>query len=186
VDIPGSGTEIDGKRIYLCLTAGDDTERMLDVLDRYGAQAAFFCPQDFLETRGDLLRRMAATGQSIGLLADAADPDLTLAEQLEQGNSTLRSATFGGTRLVLIRNGDEQARQSAQSAGFRVLTPTVDHSPYNLHNSAQAATLLSRVSDHRGSVSIWLDDNAAYAGLRAFLQAAKEAEAHCLAWTETA
>ena len=186
VDIPGSGTEIDGKRIYLCMAAGDDTERMLDALDRYDAQAAFFCTQEFLETRGDLLRRMAATGQSIGLLADAADADLPLEEQLARANRALQNATCGGTRLVWLQNGTEQTLQAAQNAGYRVLSPTVDHSAYNLHSAAQAATLLSRVSDYRGSVSIWLDDNAAYTGLRAFLSAAEEADAHCLAWTETA
>jgi len=186
VDVPGSGTEIDGKHIYLCMAAGNDTERVLDALGRYDAQAAFFCTQEFLETRGDLLRRMAATGQSIGLLADAADTGLSLEEQLTQANRTLQSATCGGTRLVWIQNGDEQALQTAQNAGYRALAPTVDYSAYNLHNASQASGLLNRVSDYRGSVSIWLDDSAAYAGLRAFLDAAEKADAHCLAWTETA
>ena len=186
VDIPGSGAEIDGKRIYLCMAAGDDTERMLDALDRYKAQAAFFCTQEFLETRGDLLRRMAATGQSIGLLVNAAETDLSLEEQLAQANRALQNATCGGTRLIWIRNGTEQDLQTAQSAGYRTLAPTVDYSAYNLLNASQSSSLLNRISDYRGSVSIWLDDNAAYAGLRAFLEAAEDAEAHCLAWTETA
>ena len=186
VDLPGSGTEIDGKRIYLCMAAGDDTARMLDALDRYDAQAAFFCTQEFLETQGGLLRRMAATGQSIGLLINAAAPDLSLEEQLARANRALQAATCGGTRLVLLRDGTEQALQAVQNAGYRPLTPTVDHSAHNLHSAAQAANLLTRVSDYRGSVSIWLDDNAAYAGLRAFLEVAEEADAHCLAWTETA
>lgn len=186
VDIPGSGAEIDGKRIYLCLAAGEDTERMLDALDRYNAQAAFFCTQEFLETQGDLLRRMAATGQSIGLLVDAEHPDLTLEEQLKQANQALCAATCCGTRLVRIRNSTEQSFQTVQSAGYRGLSPTVDYSAYNLHSSTQAESLLKRVSDYRGNVSVWLDDNAAYAGLRSFLEAAEHADGRCLAWTETA
>ena len=138
VDIPGAGTEIDGKRIYLCLAAGDDTERLLDALDRYNAQATFFCTQEFLETQGDLLRRMAATGQSIGLLADAA-ADLTPEEQLAAANRALRAATCGGTRLVRVQNGSEQVLQNLQNAGYRGLTPTVDYSSSHLHSATQAA-----------------------------------------------
>lgn len=185
VDIPGTGAEIDGKRIYLCIAADGDTERMLDALDRYNVQAAFFCTQEFLETQGDLLRRMAATGQSIGLLADAG-ADLTLEEQLEAANRSLRAATCGGTRLVRIQNSSEQALQTLQNAGYRGLTPTVDYSSYHLHSATQAAGLLKRISDYRGNVSVWLDANASYTGLRSFLEAAQEADAHCLAWTETA
>ena len=75
-----------GQRIYLGMEASDaaQTRSLLDTLDRYGGQAAFYCTAEFLETEGDLLRRMAATGQAIGLLADA-DGDRSVTEQLEAG-----------------------------------------------------------------------------------------------------
>ena len=44
-----TGTEIDGKSVYLCLEAGDGTEALLDALDDYEAQAPFFCTPEFGE-----------------------------------------------------------------------------------------------------------------------------------------
>lgn len=186
---PGSGaagTEIEDRSIYLCLEAGDTTSALLDALDRYEAQAAFFCTADFLRQQGDLLRRMAATGQTVGLLADASDPDRTVVEQLEEGNRALALATCGKTRLALIRNGSDQALQAARDAGYCCVTPDIDRTDYELQSSSNAASLLKRVSSYRGNVSVWLGDTADAAGLRAFLSAAENADGRCLALTETA
>lgn len=180
------GVEVDGKRIYLCLEAGEDTGSLLDALDRYHAQAAFFCSLEFLETEGDLLRRMAATGQAIGILADASDPELSVAQQLEAGNRALALATCGKTRLAYVRGGDDAARQAAEAAGYRCLEPDLDRSAYELRTSANASSLLQRVSARWGDVTVWLGESASAAGLRAFLSAAEEADGQCLAWTETA
>lgn len=182
----GSGVEIEGRSIYLCLEAGDTTEALLDVLDRYGAQAAFFCTADFLREHGDLLRRMAATGQSVGILADAADPSRTVEEQLEEGNRALALATCGKTRLAMIQNGNDQALQAARDAGYCCVTPDIDRTGYDLRSGANAASLLKRVSAYRGDVSVWLGGTADAAGLRAFLLAAGDADGRCLALTETA
>lgn len=64
-----TGVEVEGKRFYLCLAGGENTEALLDALELYRAQAAFFCTPEFMAEQGDLLRRMAATGQAIGILA---------------------------------------------------------------------------------------------------------------------
>jgi len=183
VEVPESGTEIVGKRMYLCVTAGEDTPQMLDALDRYDAQAAFFCTPEFMERQGGLLRRMVAAGHSVGILAQAGDD---LPQQLEQANRALEAATCGATRLVRVQNADEQSLQAVQNEGFRSLEPDVDHSAYGLRGGTQAAALLKRVSEQRGNVDIWLDENVTPAGLRAFLEAAENADGRCLAWTETA
>ena len=183
---PSSGVEIDGKRIYLCLEAGADTGAQLDALDRYGAQAAFFCTPDFLAEQGDLLRRMAASGQSIGILADGADPDRSVAEQLAAGNEALERATCGRTRLCRVENGDAADLQAARAAGYRCLAAELDRSAYSLAGASSASSLLQRVSAWRGDVTVWLGGGASAAGLRAFLSAAENAEGQCLAWSETA
>ena len=181
-----AGTEVEGKRIYLCLEAGETAASFLDALDRYGARAAFFCTPEFLEEQGDLLRRMAATGQAIGILADASDPERSVTEQLEAGNRALALATCGKTRLAYVRGGDDAAAQEAEAAGFRCLEPDLDRSDYDLRTSANASSLLQRVSARRGDVSVWLGENVSAVGLRAFLSAAENADGQCLAWTETA
>lgn len=187
-ETPPAGVQLPGgdeKSVYLCLTAGEGTAAQLDALDACGAQAAFFCSPEFLESRGDLLRRMTATGHAVGLLADAADPDRTAAQQLEAGNALLARATMGKTRLVRIQNGDERQRREAREAGFSCLEAELDRSGTGLRDGAQAESLLRQVSAQRGDVRVWLGDAAGAAGLRAFLTAAAAAENRCLALTET-
>ena len=186
VPVPETGVEVEGKKIYLCLAAGSGTAELLDQLDRDRAQAAVFCTPEFMEEHGDLLRRMTATGQGIGILADGAASDRTVLEQLAAGNSALEDATFGRTRLVHIQNGTEQDIQTARGAGYRVLEPDVDRSGYNLQGASNASSLLRRVSNQWGDVTVWLADTANASGLRAFLSAVGNAEGQCLAWTETA
>lgn len=180
-----TGTEIDGKSVYLCVEAGDDTAALLDALDYYEAQAAFFCTPEFLESQGGLLRRMTATGNSIGILVDAADEVRTVEEQLASGNQALERATCGGTRLVMVRNGKEEDIQAAQAAGYRCVEPSLDRSDYELKTTSNAKSLLQRVSALRGNLSVWLEDRVSGAGLRAFLNAIRDADGRCLALTET-
>lgn len=188
---PGEGPsgirlpEGDGKSIYLCLEAGGSTAAQLDALDAHDAQAAFFCSLEFLESQGDLLRRMTAAGHAVGLLADAGDPERTVAEQLEAGNRLLSRATMGKTRLVKLQNGDEGDRRALRAAGFSCLEAELDRSGSGLLDSVQAENLLQQVSSQRGDVRIWLGSAAGAAGLRAFLTAAAQAENRCLALTET-
>lgn len=182
-----AGVDIEGKRIYLCITAGADTSVLLDTLDQYSAQAAFFCTPEFMEQQGDLLRRMMATGQTIGILADAGDETQTVEEQLEAGNRALERATFGRTRLVRVENGDEQTLQRLEEEGYRCLEPDIDRSGYGLYSAANANSLLQRVLARKGdNVAVWLADRADALGLRYFLADVKKNEGQCLAWTEIA
>lgn len=175
----------EGKSVYLCLEAEENAASLLDVLDGAGAQAAFFCSRSFLESQGDLLRRMTATGQAIGLLVDAGDPAESLAEQLEAANRSLARATMGKTRLVRVRNGGERALKEAGELGFFCLTEDLNWSESGLQSASQADALLRQASARRGDPRIWLGDAAGASGLRAFLSAAEESEARCLALTET-
>lgn len=181
-----AGVDIEGKRIYLCMTGGEDTSSLLDTLDRYGAQAAFFCTPEFLEQQGDLLRRMTATGQTIGILADAGDETRTMEEQLAAGNRALERATCGRTRLVRMENGDEQTVRRLREAGYRCLEPDLNRSGYDLRSASNADSLLRQVLARRGDdVTVWLADRADAVGLRNFLADTESGDNRCLAWTET-
>ena len=180
------GVEVDGKKIYLCMKAGDDTETLLNLLDQYRSQAAFFCTPEFLEAQGGLLRRMTATGHAIGILVDAGDTDRSLEEQLEAGNRALERATFTKTRLVRVENGVEADFRTVREMGYRFLEPDLDRTGYQLQGVSGANSLLRSVSGRRGDVTVWLSDTAGAGGLRSFLSAAGNAEGQCLAWTETA
>ena len=177
---------VTGQRIYLSMEAAESAavSSLLDTLDRYDAQTAFYCTAGFLEEAGDLLRRMSAAGQAIGLIADAAD-DRPVTEQLEAGNRLLSQAASVKTRLAWIRNATAEAVAEAEAAGFCCLTPDLDRSAYPLSSTGAADTLFQRVTSRSGAVTVWLGDGANAAGLGSFLSAAEAADDRCLAMTET-
>lgn len=183
---PSTPNTASGKRIYLCLEADGTASAMLDALDRYEMQAAFFCTPEFMKNNGALLRRMAATGQAVGILADGENENQSIEEQLREGNQALELATCGKTRLAMVKNGDEAAVQAVQAAGFRCLEADLDRSGYDLRGASNASALLQKISARRGDVTVWLADTASATGMRAFLSAVQDANRRCLAITETA
>jgi len=181
----GEDAELSGKEIALCLEAGNAAASLLDALSGYDAGAALFFTPEELERQGDTLRRMAAGGVSVGILADAADPDRTVEEQLEAGNAALFRATCGKTRLAYIRNAGPQALQAAGAAGFRCLQPEVDWSGRSLRSAPDARALIQRLAGRRGGAAVWLGEDVSPAGLRAFLSGVRKEEGRCAAYTET-
>lgn len=181
---PGTSEGLEGKRIALCFLGGTETAVLADALESYDAGAAFFFTPEEMERQGGTLRRLTAQGQSVGILADASDPDRTVAEQLEAGNAALFRATCGKTRLAFVRNGGSQALQTAERAGYICLRPDLDRSGYALRSASGAQELVRRLSAWRGDASVWLGSAAGGTGLRAFLSAAKEAGGSCAAYTE--
>ncbi len=180
---PSAGS-LEGKRIALCLEGGDGAAAIADALTASGAGAAFFFTPEEMERQGEVLRRLSAAGQSVGVLADAADPDRTVAEQLEAGNAALFRATCGKTRLAYVQNGGPQSLQTARDLGFRCLQPEVDRSGQSLRDLPDAQGLVQRLAGRRGDAAVWLGDGASPAGVRSFLSAAREAGGECTAYTE--
>ena len=177
--------ELDGKRIALCLAAGSDASAMVDALGSYDAGAALFFTPEEMTRQGETLRRVAASGQSIGILVNAGDPERTIPEQLEAGNEALFQAACCKTRLAYVQNGGAQALQEARELGFHCLRPEVDRSGHSLRNATGAQSLVQRLAGRRGSDSVWLGEDVSSAGLRAFLAAVREAGGQCVTYTET-
>lgn len=177
-----------GQYVYLCVAAPETAaaESLLEELSRYGSQATFYFTPEQMEGNDDLLRRMAATGQAVGILADAGRTDLTVLEQIALGNAHLSRAVCGKTRLVQLKNAKETTAAQVTAEGYCLLTPGMDREKYGLQSAAAATTLLGRVTTRRGPVSVWLGDEVNAVALRAFLAAARSADNRCLALTETA
>ena len=182
----GPAGSVTGQRIYLSMEASrpEQVKSLLDTLDRHDSRAAFYCTEAFLRTEGDLLRRMSATGQAIGLAADAAD-SRPVTEQREEGNRLLFKAASVTTRLVWMENATEEAVAEAEAAGFRCLSPDLDRAAYPLSGAGAAETLFQRVTSQSGTVTVWLGDGASAAGLGALLSSVNDADSSCLAMTET-
>ena len=177
--------ELDGKRIALCLAAGDNASALLDALESYDAGAAIFFTPEQMEAQGEVLRRMCAAGQSVGVLVDAADPERTVEEQLEAGNAALFQAACCKTRLARIENGGPQSLQTAGDLGFRCLQPELDRSGQPLQTASNTLSLLQRLASRRGDAAVWLGSGASPVGLRVFLAAAREAGGECVRYNET-
>lgn len=177
--------ELAWKQIALCFAAGSASAAMLDALESYGVKAAFFFTPEEMERQGELLRRMSAGGHSIGILADAGDPEQTVAEQLEAGNAALFRAACGKTRLAYLPGGGSQALQEAGELGFRCLQPELDRSGQPLHNASGAQALVQRLAARQGDAAVWLGNAASSSGLRSFLAAALEAGGILTAHRET-
>lgn len=150
-----------GARIHLCLEGDSRTGGLLDVLDRAGSWAAFYCTPEFMEENGALLRRMTASGHTVGILLDGAagSPE----ELLKRAEDALYRATLGKTRLICLRNADERTAQTLKQAGYCPLSPDLDRSSYKLESASNAASLLKRITNRRGDVSVWLGATASAA-----------------------
>ena len=173
-----------GARIHLCIQAPQNAESLLDALDRAGGWAAFYCTPDYLEQNGALLRRMTASGHTVGILLDSTSGE-PLEEQLHRGNDALYRATFTKTRLVYLRNPEEGAIQALEQVGWRCLSPSLDRSGYRLEGSSNAASLLNRITARRGDVSVWLGAAVSASGLREFVTSAQKEGHYCRALMET-
>lgn len=176
-----------GQQVYLCIKASEASvvTALLDVLDQYDRQVTFYCTVDFLQQQGDLLRRMTASGYTIGIVADAAEGDRTVAEQLAVGNAALEVATCGKTRLARLENVSDQTAADVEGMGYCCLWPDLDRSAYLLADSSSANVLLDRVADRARDVSVWLGDGVTATGLRTFLAGLQSSGDRCMALTET-
>ena len=139
------------------------------MLDRHGVLAAFYCDRAFLEGEGDLLRRMAASGHSIGLFPDGDDPEVL--------DALLERAVCRKTRLLSPGEG--------AGAAWSRLVPRLDRSGLPLRSAAQGEDLLLEASREEGAVSLWLGGAVLPEALDAFLTAAASVGDRPLPLTET-
>ena len=163
--------------VYLCFRAGEreNTAALLDGLDAQRAHGTFYMTAEEIGGSADLVRRMAATGHQVGIVADAAS-DSPVTEQLRRGNEELWQAAGVKTRLCLLENAAAEDQTAAAEAGYCVLKADIDRTDTGLRSTSNANSLFSRVSAQRGAVTVWLSDQADAVGLRAFLSLAKDAD----------
>ena len=125
--------ETQEKVLYLTFDAGfenGNTAPILDALKNHGVKATFFLVGNFLETEPDLVRRMAAEGQTIGNHT-YSHPDMSqiatedaFRQELEKNESLYRSIT-GEEMAKLYRPPQGKYCQSnlqmAQQLGYHTV-----------------------------------------------------------------
>lgn len=181
----GEPPAAEGQTLRLCFRMGEPgaVADLLNALDSAGAVGTFYLTAEEIRASGDLVRRMAATGHSLGLAAKAG---AGVAEQLQAANEALWQAAGVKTRLCVLAEEQEESRREAEQAGYCCLQADIDRSASGLKNRSGASSLFSRVSARRGAVTVWLADQTEGAGLRAFLTMASQAGDRLVGMTETA
>ena len=176
-----------GQTVRLCFraaAAAEDTAALLDLLDGGGARATFYFSAEQLEQQRDLVRRLAATGHAIGLAADGSR-ETDIAGQLRLANETLWRTAGTKTRLCVLENGGDAARQAAEEAGYRCLAPDLDCAESGLRTSSAANALLKQINGRKDGQTVWLAAGAEEAGLRTFLRLSQQADHRLVGLTET-
>ena len=117
--------EREASDVYLLFAATEQAASIETALTARDVRAAFFFTPTELPARGDLARRLAATGQAIGLAPDAADAD-ELLRVLAEANDALWAAANVRTRLVYLHGVPDETVRAVREAGYCPLRVDVD------------------------------------------------------------
>lgn len=133
---------------------GGFASNLADLLDAQGARGLFFLPPDQLQEQDDLVRRLLATGHSVGLLL-TGDTLEESREQLEQGCRLLREMVCLRPSALLCPEGQ---RDELEQEGWTCWRETASLRP-DLSSQEQA-----RVLRGQELVRLTLDDTGESAG----------------------
>lgn len=111
----GSEPEKDPAIILLALN-GENLAQSVQILEQYGLTAAFFLTSDEIAAGGEEIRRLAASGCTIGLTV--SDPDGDIPAQLDAANEALDRVLGRKTLLALL---PEAAKGRAPKDGWCLL-----------------------------------------------------------------
>ena len=113
----------DDLTVYLLLPAANGfmLTQLLSTLENYQSHATLLLAPELLESAGDGVRRVAATGNAVALCISAETADEALA-QIERGNDALWRAASLRTRLVYLESADRTLRAAVVGAGYCPIT----------------------------------------------------------------
>ena len=177
----------EGQQIYLIFTvsAAEETRALLDVLDRYGAGAAFLMTARQMEEEQDLLREITGRGHALGILPTKDGGPVT--DQLERANDALWAAARMRTRLVWLTQDLSGERTAVERAGYCVMRSTADYSRSPLTSSTRAENLYSHISgiSSRSHIIYLGQDSSNTGGLSSLLSSLSSIHCRLLAYRET-
>ena len=180
-------TVYEGQTVYLIfkVTQAEETREILEILDRYGASAAFLLTPRQMEEEQALLREIWGRGHAIGILP-AADGGAVI-DQLERANDALWAAARLRTRLVWLDKSFSGQRGAAEEAGYCVMRATADYSRSPLSSSGRADNLYAHISGlpSRSHLVYLGEDAGNTGGLASLLSDLNGIRCRMLAYRET-
>ena len=147
-----------GVRVYLGIQviSGTRLEEILDALDRRSVYAVFFFSPQELEEYGDMIRRIAATGHQVGLVASWVTAE-ECQRQLDAGNRVLAQLARLNTRMVLL-DGAEALRGDLGELGWLCWQSNVDGRSNGRSASRLTSAVMQGVGNKSASARVWMDD----------------------------
>lgn len=109
--------------LYLACRGGSEGEECARLLEDRGLRGLFLFAPDELGERDGLIRRLAGTGHTIGLVLDGEDADACLA-QLEEGRGLLAAIARCPALVASAPALDEEGREALAQAGCAMWVPT--------------------------------------------------------------
>ena len=161
---PDDVTQPENTRVQVCIgvrcTTGEGLQAILDAMDRAGWRGAFFFEPNIITGQDDLVRRVAGSGHTVGLLTQGEDVDAGR-QQLQQGNERLAFTARTAATAVFA---PEEQRQELEKDNWVCWRDTQNGS---VRTSERAASYAQRMVDALGTgrrtVYLTLDDSAATA-----------------------
>lgn len=132
-------------RVYLAfqVESGAYLEEMVDTLTSLSIPALFFFKPSELPEYDDLIRRIAASGGGIGLVAQG-DTAQQMIDDLQEGNRLLERILHQRTYITLVDGTDSQ-RNEISRAGYLCYLENVDGRPYGRGISKLTSDIIKAV-----------------------------------------
>ncbi len=147
-----SGSEIQGSSASICFI-GLPSEKLLNSLDNYAAQACFFVTADEVAASPDIIRRICGSGHSIGIYCSSS-PE---AECLNTSDLIFEAAQVRPVLIYSASSISENAKTYAENNGYAYFNPAIVI-PATAKRSADITSKLEDITGYT-SVMIPITDN---------------------------
>ncbi|MBC5737403.1 hypothetical protein [Lawsonibacter faecis] len=146
-------------RVYLSVQCGGEEglTDILELLERSGTPALFFFRVEELRANDDVIRRLLASGYTVGLTIPGGPAEDAKA-QLEEGNRLLELIAHTSTRTVRLESGESAVAEALESEGWALWTPNAAAAGSG-SAAAYANALLQSIDARKAAARVTLDDS---------------------------
>lgn len=166
-ETPDQGTDqeeqaTEKKIVYLTFDDGpnENTEGILELLDRYDAKATFFMLEPNMKTYSTAIQDMVAAGHSIGMHGVSHDVKKiyqskdSVVGEMKQGQATLQELTGVTSDLIRVPYGSvpnmtPAYRQAVNDAGFHLWDWDIDSEDWRFLSPAYVPNVMKQLEDYQ-------------------------------------
>jgi peptidoglycan-N-acetylglucosamine deacetylase len=145
--------------VYLTFDDGpnENTEDILNVLERYGAKATFFMLEPNMKKFNDSVKDMAAEGHAVGMHGVTHNAGIfyqssqTVVGEMKKGQETLESITGLHSNLIRVPYGSVpnmtlEYREAVNNAGFNMWDWNIDSEDWRLNSHKYVPNVMDQIN----------------------------------------